>query len=435
MPIWVHDGGDGTFGDGDSLEFVGEILAGENTFFNEYTSRNVYRLSTAQASPARMQPRPAPRASSRPKRALAFEVRRHLEQDQFLLRLVGNQGVKQDVWHWAKLTQIDAAPFEVPLDLSDLDTSSAGAVRVRLDFRGWSQPFQRPTPETKDHAVDVLIGGTVVASTQWNNSEQEHELALPDMPASTLKPGTLSLQIRVPPRPGVRSTDSLVDVSLLNWVRVDYPRVSRSPAAQARVYAGTETAGASLASLRGEPSSSLVVFGDDGSRWEGASFVRAADLLWADPAGARRFDLVAGGKYLRPYSVVRDLPSDLRSTAHHADYIMVAHARLKAAIEPLAALLPLDAGSRWTVVDIQDVYDEFNHGILHPRALKDFLSHAYHKWQRPAPRYVLLVGDASWDSKNEKADEQPLSRGHLLARPRHPLRRDRRPSPTRRAPR
>jgi hypothetical protein len=85
---------------------------------------------------------------------------------------------------------------------------------------------------------------------------------------------------------------------------------------------------------------------------------------------------------------------------------MVTHERLRGAIEPLANFYR-QRGMAVEVVDIQDVYDEFNHGILHPRALKDFLSYAYHSWRPPAPRFVLLVGDASWDAKNEQhSDEQ-----------------------------
>jgi hypothetical protein len=32
--------------------------------------------------------------------------------------------------------------------------------------------------------------------------------------------------------------------------------------------------------------------------------------------------------------------------------------------------------------------------------VKDFLSFAYHQWQQPSPRYVLLLGDATYDFKN-----------------------------------
>jgi hypothetical protein len=402
VPVWVRDGGDGTFGPGDWIEFVGEILPGESAYFNEYTSRNVYVLSSGQAAPKRMTLRTPP-AGKKAKRPLPLEVRRHLEEDQFLLRLVGSQGMKQELWHWAKLTQIDAKPFEVPLDLSDLDSSSEVSVRIRLDFRGWSMPAQRPSPDTKDHKVEVLVGGKVAAETEWNNADQEHQLALPEIAASSLTAGPLKVQVRVPPRPGTHQTDSLVDVSLLNWVQVDYPWAGRAPRAQARVFASSEPAGASLAIAPGK-AATVVAYGDDGSRWDASSFVRESSLLWGDPAGARRFDLVTGDAYLRPVSVSLDRPSNLHDTAHQADYIMVAHERLKASVEPLAQYYR-GTGMKVDVVDIQDVYDEFNDGILHPRALKDFLSYAYHQWQKPSPKFVLLVGDASWDSKNEKIDD------------------------------
>ncbi|MFM9709540.1 C25 family cysteine peptidase, partial [Streptomyces galilaeus] len=35
-----------------------------------------------------------------------------------------------------------------------------------------------------------------------------------------------------------------------------------------------------------------------------------------------------------------------------------------------------------------------------PQAIKDFLAYAYHSWSSPSVRYVLLLGDASYDPKN-----------------------------------
>jgi hypothetical protein len=423
VPIHVRDGGDGVLGKGDWIEFVGEILPGETAHFNEYTSRNIYMLSTTAATPARMRRRPAPLAAAKPGPALPLEARLHLEQDLVLLRLSGNQGQKQELWHWAKLTQIDAEPFRQALHLADIDTSAGGAVRVRLEFRGWSQPAMRPTAETKDHVVEVSVNGVVRGRTEWNNSEQGHLLVLPDIPATEIGGGQFELSVRVPPRPG-QGQDSLVDVSLLNWVEIDYPRVPRPPARQARLHAafepqpdpapaGRRAAVAPKPSLRmpagaGPEPKTFVVYGDDGSRWESRSLGRLGagpeEVRWAAAGKARRFDVVGEGGLLSPLGVFHDEPARLKSALRQADYVMVAHERLKKALDPLAAFHRA-RGLKVAVVDIQDVYDEFNHGILHPRALRDFLSHAYHKWKRPAPRYVLLVGDASWDSKNELVDE------------------------------
>ena len=32
--------------------------------------------------------------------------------------------------------------------------------------------------------------------------------------------------------------------------------------------------------------------------------------------------------------------------------------------------------------------------------MKDFLSYAYHNWKQPSPRYVVLLGDATYDYKD-----------------------------------
>ena len=52
------------------------------------------------------------------------------------------------------------------------------------------------------------------------------------------------------------------------------------------------------------------------------------------------------------------------------------------------------------IVDIEEVYDQFNHGIFNPLAIQKFLRHTYTHWRAPKPTYVLLVGDAHYDYKS-----------------------------------
>ena len=51
-------------------------------------------------------------------------------------------------------------------------------------------------------------------------------------------------------------------------------------------------------------------------------------------------------------------------------------------------------------MSIEEVYSEFGFGEPTPEAGKDFLSYAYHNWRQPSPRYVLLLGDATFDFKD-----------------------------------
>jgi hypothetical protein len=51
------------------------------------------------------------------------------------------------------------------------------------------------------------------------------------------------------------------------------------------------------------------------------------------------------------------------------------------------------------VVDFQDVVDEFNDGIYHPKAVPAMLAWAQSHWTQPGPRYLTLFGDGHWNFK------------------------------------
>src|SRR5690606_20868148 len=52
---------------------------------------------------------------------------------------------------------------------------------------------------------------------------------------------------------------------------------------------------------------------------------------------------------------------------------------------------------RVTVVNVFDVYKEFSYGLLNPSALQAFAKYAFDNWQTPAPDFIVLFGDASYD--------------------------------------
>ncbi len=131
------------------------------------------------------------------------------------------------------------------------------------------------------------------------------------------------------------------------------------------------------------------------TRLDGATV--GATVTWQDqPTQPRRYALLAPGQVLRP-TIVADRPSHLEQGG--ADYLVLGYGAFLPAVEPLAAHYR-GKGLRVAVVDVQDVYDEFNGGDLHPEALRGFLRHVAANWSRPAPTYVLLVGDGTYDFRD-----------------------------------
>ena len=401
VPIWIEDGGDGTFGPGDGLEFVGERLAGESSYLNEHTRYNVYTLRLDAETPARMNESGKQATDGSPS-AQTLRAHQHLEQDLMILRLAATRGDEApELWYWSKLVHNQREPFSQILDLSDLASHSSQTVELRLHFRGWSDPRAKASPEVADHSVRVSIGGVEVATEQWNGTEP-HLLAVPSLAASSLVQGDNLLEIQVPKRPEGKDGATLIDVVMLNWIEISYPRTRRVGERQA--YFDVEQA-QRLPEIRlvSEPGE-LLVYGDAGTRTVLASDPTRgrdaeAEYRFRSSAGESAFFATRRDRLMPPAGISLDHPSRLSATDNRADYVIVAHRKLLPAIEPLAKL-HRSRGLEVEIVDIEDVYDEFHHGVAHPQALRTFLEHAYRQWTPPAPRYVLLVGDASWDGKN-----------------------------------
>ena len=143
--------------------------------------------------------------------------------------------------------------------------------------------------------------------------------------------------------------------------------------------------------------------------------IKNAIIAGADPYQIEFEPSVYGNTYLvvasdaihTPEGIVAERTSRLFDTANGADYILITHRDIgwDGSGDQLSWLTDLVAhrqasGLRVFVADIQDIYDEFSYGIKGPAALKDFLAYAYSNWQAPAPGYVLLVGDSSFDPKD-----------------------------------
>jgi hypothetical protein len=102
---------------------------------------------------------------------------------------------------------------------------------------------------------------------------------------------------------------------------------------------------------------------------------------------------------LKPLAIVPDYPSDLRNPNNQADYLIITH---KDFFEQALTLAyhQQSKGLRTKIVNITNIYDEFSYGIFNPEAIREFLKFAYSNWQKPAPQYVLLLGAANLDYKD-----------------------------------
>lgn len=398
VPFWVEGDDEGRFGPGSSLVFVGEHLRGATSRFDPHSSQNVYRLRVEPRWPWSRRSGVAGRdlqPASDPVGSTPARVVRTLEQDRVRVRF-NPERVEEDaeIWYWQRLSVLDPEPFTLPIDLGRLNVVAKAPVSLRINLRGWS--FSHALSALPDHRAEVLFNGTIVASAEWNG-QSDVTLETGRLPQTVLSDGENKLQVRVPSRRD-SSGNAVVDVALLNWIEIEHAFDGQIESGQLAMHAGAD----GVIRFAAPTTTPVAIYSPLGERLrvpEGTTSIAAG---FADPGDAS-LTLLAGEP--SPVDAIRiDVDSSLRDSRHQADYLMISHGSLLEATRPLADF-HRDRGLAVELIDVQDIYDEFSDGVLSPEAIREFIAHAHEHWQAPKPRFVLLVGDASWENHGESLDD------------------------------
>ena len=88
----------------------------------------------------------------------------------------------------------------------------------------------------------------------------------------------------------------------------------------------------------------------------------------------------------------------LSNPANSATFLIISHQNFLPEAQTWATFRQ-NQGISTKIVNVQDVYDEFNYGVLSADSIKDFLEMTTTEWAS-APDYVLLLGDATTDPRN-----------------------------------
>jgi Peptidase family C25 len=401
VPLRVSGDHAGRFGVDARIEWIGEPLHGPSSWLDPYSPVNVYILSASASHHARMDV-PAVNAGTG---AAALVRRLHLERDNELIRLDQSQmkpGDEPDVWQWAKLTHADPKPFALAFDLPDLAARerSGVALKATLDFRGVSfVPKHADDAKPDDHVVDVTLNGKSMGSLRWDGrDEMRREIALP---VALLRPRNNVLSLHVPARFSSWDAENpVVDVVMFNWMDLTYPIEGNIDASRASFEVASASAPIELTRSGGDP---VALYSSAGQYDAGVAVAKGRYRFSSVAPGVRIYP-VAANDFLKPALVRAVAGVDWRNTDPGYDDLIISHPSLVDAIGPLAEF-HRQHGRKVAVIDVDQVYDQFNAGIVHPAAIRDLISWGRTHW-RIKPRYVLLVGTASFDIR---ASGQPIS--------------------------
>jgi hypothetical protein len=297
-------------------------------------------------------------------RTIYFSGLRNGERENFFGAVVGREAVVQS------------------LTLQHLDRSTTNQVQVEVSLQGVT---------TLPHRVWVNVNGSFVGEVLFNG--QELKAASFSLPASQLKDGDNNVQLAAQGGPS--------DVSLIDYVRLSYPRTFTADSDRLRFEA---TAGAAV-TVDGFSRSAIRVF-DVTNQDRVQELVGKIEqgkngyAITVAPTekGERTLLAIAGQTAGAQAGVSASVASDLRSNNHAANLLIITNRDYFSALEPLKKLR-MSQGYKVEAVDVEGIYDQFSFGNKSPYAVREFLQYARANW-KIAPEYVLLAGDASYDPKN-----------------------------------
>ena len=385
QPILVMGEQDGVFDDDDSIQFYGtaitnDIYTTENIYWLTVNGENGERMSTQESTPSGNATVPT-----------HFPVTLHAETNNYYWQTMPN-GQGQDHWFWeGRLTAPNSRLITVTLN--HLSTT-APTTTVRVSLKGGTQSAMNP-----DHHSKIYLNERLADEAEWDDlAIYQHEGTLSH---ATLNEGENIIRIE-------NVSDSETDESQLfvNWLEIDYWQ--RYVAQNDHLIFGAPEAGTFQFEVSGFTSEDVQLF-DITDPTHPVRLINgrvvAVDrnkytLQFEHTAQAEtRYLAQTAAQQRSPNRIELDEPSSWKSKNHGADYIIITYDNFYSNTLPLANHRRA-SGLRVATVKVEDIYDEFNDGIFNPSAIRDFLSYAYHNWTAPAPTYVLLVGDAVQDYKD-----------------------------------
>ena len=294
-----------------------------------------------------------------------------VEREENLLYQAAFEG-EEDIWQWDWLfgPMTNGYPFEVS-NLSPVAENS----KLRVWLHGASD-----FPEDPDHHVRLYINGILLNETWWDG-ETPHFVEAELGPGLLLE-GENTLEIEE-----VGDTEAQYSMVMLDRFEVSYP-------AQLIDELDGNFTQSGLAIVSGGAGHLFDVTEAQPQRLSGVQATQ--DGLSFGAESAHRYLLASS--VLTPG--VRPAPSTgLKAAWSRAEYLVIGPREFLAAAEPLLAYRR-NEGLISGAIATEDIYDEFGYGEATPESIKDFLSYVYHHWSEPTLRYVVLLGDSTYDTKD-----------------------------------
>ncbi len=436
IPIYFKGGQDHQFDEQDFFEFAGE--PNEKTFIDlnpelykdPFTDVNVYWLIVGSDNGRRIVEESGGLVETRPGTFLKpayFKDVIHFEEDKYHENFghtssnLNRPGYEIDHWFFdSGISAVESRTynFELPHPYG-----YGSHLFVKAAFRGKSY-YKYPTNPLTGHELSIWLNDKkvdeITSDERWDGQRLQFlgNYDASGFSQSTVTDGVNSLRIDM-------EQTGVTDIVLLNWFDIVYARKYRSE----KDYINFSIDQDYLDILYENPQFKTIQFEIDGFSDKNiqiykngiSKIVNAQIDYHKDEQNYSSYRItfqdeifdpdveyiaVSESQKLKPESIVKsknwndEQPGLLLSdSGNEADYLIITNGLLVNNCSGLAELKEAD-GLKPAIVDVELIYDQFNHGIKSPLAIKDFIRYVFSNWGQTYPlKYVVLIGDASYDYK------------------------------------
>ncbi len=355
---------------GDYIEFYGRPID------TRYTNENIYFLVVG-ASPGLRMADLARNVGAGPQ--VTSYRQAFYRRDRSVYVAAARNGEKENFFG----AFLSSSPSNVTFTIDEIDYSNPKA-SVQIGVQGYT---------TSPHNVTVNINGVNLGKVSFNGSQFVEIDA--GVPTSLLIEGLNTVTLA--------TTGGQTDLVLVEYVQSKYKRnyVARSDELSFSVLADQNPI------VGGFTSSDIRLFdvtAPDAPKVITNAPVSQSPALGASyeisiPADTAGMMVAVTGSALRtPNSIVSNTPSTLSSAANGAVMVIISNPGWLTEAGQWASYRT-NSGIDTVVVDVTEVFDEFNYGRPDSNALREFINYARLNWNT-APQYIMLLGDGSYDPRN-----------------------------------
>ncbi|MCA0387632.1 MAG: C25 family cysteine peptidase [Bacteroidetes bacterium] len=416
IPLAIYGDNDSIFTRRSYIIFAGDSMPpSPHATLNLYNKSNVFWFSY-QADTSGLRYKDRDGTIPTPTAGLNFtEWKLHFEEDKIYERLGWAPNGNRDYWFWQRINAFRGVPengFAHRFDVLPNLAPEATSLRVRAEIHGITTTVY---PCNYVHSVNLFINDKKLANLKWNGQDKILYDSTFNILTDSIVIASAGNQFKIV-TDGNICLDDRNDELRVNWYELYYYRSHRASGEYFNFKSPPNTGYQTFWIFNWTGDTMFVYVPDRKERIIKPWILRnpQGDVLFRDSlrSDSVEYFAVDADYGLRVDSIKVDVPSNIKNPNNEADYIIIYHPKFKQIADRLAQFrrtTPVSPGEtplRVYSVDVMEIYDEFSGGLMDPFAIKSFLKYAFESFRRPAPLYVTLLGDMSFDYRKILPDSR-----------------------------